>query len=175
MLPVLFMVSALLMTVQPNWEWQSFPETGFKILTPTVLSHEVREVPTPASIILFHQYHGGSLNDTMLSMAFVIDHYILPGDEVVSDDDYKREFFENTIDELLVSLEGTLLYMDVVHHADRDVCIWKGSFMHGAGVIRGHTVLSGNKYFGLQAFGMEKNNPDEEMDKFLNSFKFLET
>lgn len=169
------MVTAFIISLQPNWEWQSFPETGFKILTPKPLIHDVREVPTPASIIQFHQFHGGSLSDSTLSLAFVIDHYMLPGEEVVGDDDYKKEFFENTIDELLISLDGTLVYMDIVHQADRDVCIWKGSFMKGDGVIRGHTILSGNKYYGLQVFGMEKNNPDELMDKFLNSFKFLDT
>ena len=86
-----------------------------------------------------------------------------------------QNFLKIPLMKLLTSVNGTLVYMDIVHHADRDVCIWKGSYLEGAGVIRGHTLLAGDKYFGLQVFGLEKNKPDEMMTKFLNSFKFLET
>jgi hypothetical protein len=174
MFPALYLIASFLLLLQPDWEWRSFPESGFKILAPVVLAHDIKEVPTSMRIIKFHQFHGGSLTDSTNSMAFVIDHYLVPGDEEVNNDEYKMDFFENTIDELLVSIEGTLVYMDILHQADRDVCIWKGNYLGGQGVIRGHVVLSGNRYYGLQVFGLEKNKPDQMMGKFLDSFKILE-
>ncbi len=174
MLPALTLVITLLFSPQPDWEWRSFPDAGFKILSPVELTHDVKEVPTTMSIIQFHQYHGGSLADSTLNMAFVIDYYRLPGDDEVNDDEYKDDFFANTIDELLMSVEGTLVYSDVLHQSDRDVFIWKGTYLKGKGVIKGQLVLSGNKYYGLQVFGLEANNPDAAMSKFLDSFKFIE-
>jgi hypothetical protein len=174
MLPVIYLVGMLFTVLPSEWEWRVFPDAGFKIFAPVDLTHDIREVPTPMSIIQFHQYHGGSLSDSSYAMAFVIDHYLLPGNEEVNDDDYKNDFFENTVDELLLSVEGSLVYMDVLHQADRDVCIWKGDYLDGKGVIRGHVVLAGNKYYGLQVFGLEKDHPDQMMGKFLDSFKLIE-
>lgn len=174
MLSALSLITSLLFSLATDWEWRSYPDAGFKILTPVDLSHDIREVPTALSIIEFHQYHGGSLADSTDAMAFVIDHYLIPGDEEVDDDAYQAEFFENTVDEILLSLEGTMVYMDIIHQPDRDVCIWKGNYLKGDGVIRGHVVLAGNRYYGLQVFGLEKNSPDILMGKFLDSFKLIE-
>lgn len=174
MLTALSLIISLLLPISSEWDWRSYPDAGFKILTPVDLTHDVKEVPTSLSIIQFHQYHGGSLSDSLDAMAFVVDHYLIPGDEEVIDDAYQADFFENTVDEILLSLEGTLIYMDIIHQPDRDVCIWKGSYLKGEGIIRGHVVLAGNRYYGLQVFGLEKNNPDVLMGKFLDSFKLLE-
>lgn len=174
MLTALSLITCLLLPITSEWEWRSYPDAGFKILTPVDLTHDVKEVPTSLSIIQYHQYHGGSLADSLDAMAFVVDHYLIPGDEEVSDDAYQADFFENTVDEILLSLKGTLVYMDIIHQPDRDVCIWKGSYLEGEGIIRGHVVLAGNRYYGLQVFGLEKNNPDVLMGKFLDSFKLLE-
>jgi hypothetical protein len=135
--------------------------------------YEVKSVPTDADVIQFHQYHVGSLSTAPDSMAFVIDHFILPSPDMAMDDEYLNTFFENTLDEMLVAIDGTLVYMDIIHQPGREVCIWKGSYNSGKGVIRGNILLYGDKYYGLQVFGFEKRKQDELMSRFLDSFKRL--
>jgi hypothetical protein len=168
---VLCLITSLNLFIQPEWTWSIHPESNFKVLTPAPLVHEIREVPTEMDVIRFHQYHVGSVADSLTSLAFVIDHYILPSVDPVSDDAYVSEFFENTIDEMLTTLDGVLVYMDIIHQPGREVCIWKGSYDKGKGVIRGNLILYGDAYYGLQVFGLEKNKPDVLMSKFLDSFK----
>ena len=158
---------------QTGWSWSVHPEAGFKVLTPVPLTHQVREVPTESDVIQFHQYHGGSVTDSVASLAFVVDHYVLPEPPPVGDDTYIKDFFENTIDELLTSLNGTQVYMDILHQPGREVCIWKGSYDQGRGMIRANCILEGDRYYGLQVFGLEKNKPEAMMTRFLDSFRTL--
>jgi hypothetical protein len=164
-------MTTLLLSTQPEWSWSVHPESGFKVLTPVPLSYEAREVPTDMDVIMFHQYHGGSVSDTMNPMAFVVDHYLLAETGVAHDADYLTEFFEITINQLLTSLDGNMIYMDIINQPGRDVCIWKGTYDEGKGLIRGNIILYSDRYYGLQVFGLEKNKPDAQMSKFLESFK----
>lgn len=173
MLPMLYFMSSFTLFIQQEWTWSLHPEAGFKVLTPLALIHDVKDVPTPLDVIQFHQYHAGSVYDSTLAMAFVIDYYKMPKQDSEMDDAYFKDFFENTIDQILTSLDGSLVYMDIIHQPDREVCIWKANYRNGKGVIRGHTILAGDKYYGLQVFGMEADKPDQQMTKFLDSFKLL--
>ena len=173
MFSMLYFLLPFLLFIQQEWTWSIHPEAGFKILTPIALIHDVRDVPTPLDVIQFHQYHAGSVTDSILSMAFVIDYYKMPQQDPGKDDEYIRDFFENTIDQILTSLDGSLLYMDIIHQPESEMCLWKASYRDGKGVIRGHTVLAGDKYYGLQVFGKVSDKPDQLMSKFLDSFKLL--
>ena len=171
MVTVLYLAVFNLLSGQADWTWSVYPDVGFKVLTPVPLVYDVKTVPTDAEVIQFHQYHGGSLATAPDSLAFVIDHFILPGTEPAMDEEYLNDFFENTIDEMLVAINGTLVYMDIIHQPGREVCIWKGSYDQGKGVIRGNILLYGDHYYGLQVFALERKKQDELMTKFLNSFK----
>jgi hypothetical protein len=159
--------------IQQEWTWSVHPEAGFKILTPVELVHNMREVPTEKELILYHQYHGGSLSDTNLAMAFVVDHYILSAGTEGQDPDDQKEFFENSIDQMLQSLDGTLLYMDIIPLMGQDLCTWKATYQKGTGIIRGHMILARGKYYGLQVFGINHQQPDATMNKFLESFRLI--
>lgn len=173
MLPPLCFMFSFVMFIQQEWAWSLHPETGFKILSPLTLIHEVRDVPTPLDVIQFHQYHAGSVTDADFAMAFVIDYYKMPKQDSEMDDAYFKDFFENTIDQILTSLDGSLVYMDIIHQPESELCIWKAKYRDGKGVIRGHVILAGDKYYGLQVFGLESDKPDQLMSKFLDSFKLL--
>ncbi len=173
MLSMLYFFTSLIFSSQPEWTWSMHPESGFKVLTPVPLVHQVSHVPTDLDVIQLHQYHAGSVSDSILPIAFVIDHYVLPVPDSIHDAEYMRDFFENTIDELLTTLNGTLVYMDIINQPGRDVCIWKGNYEKSQGVIRGNIILAGDKYYGLQVFGFEKNKPDILMSKFLDSFRIM--
>lgn len=170
---LLFVVPTIILFIQQEWTWSIHAEAGFKVLTPIALVHGVKDVPTPLDVIQLHQYHAGSVSDSALAMAFVIDYYKMPQEDNGMDDEYIKDFFENTIDQILTSLDGTLVYMDIIHQPNSELCIWKANYKEGKGVIRGHTLLAGDKYYGLQVFGMEKDKPDQQMSKFLDSFKLL--
>jgi len=163
-----------LVSTQPVWDWSTHPEAGFKILTPFALTDHVKQVPTGTDIIQYHQFTGGSVQDTALAMAFVVDYYKVPASDEAVDEAYLRDFFENTIDPILTSLSGSLVYMDIQREANQDMCSWKASYRNGTALVRGHCILSKDSYYGLQVFGWSKDKPEDQMNKFLNSFKLLE-
>ena len=173
MLSVLFLLSSIPLFSQQEWTWSIHPEAHFKVLAPMTLTHSVRELPTAYEPILYHQYNGGSVADSPVALAFVIDHYRLPLPSDSTDYLYNRQLFENTIEELLSALDGELTYMDFIGDANRDVCVWKAAYRHGQGVIRGNLIIAGDQYYGLQVFGLTKNNPETLMNKFLDSFKII--
>jgi hypothetical protein len=164
------LIAALLGSVQQDWTWSAYPEAGFRILSPVSLVDHVIQVPTALDVISYHQYRGGSVNDSILAMAFVIDHYKLPGEIEEMEETDIREFFGNTIDPILSAVDGTLIYMDIQRKAGADVCSWKASYRNAEVIIRGESILAGNKYFGLQAFGWADHKPETLMNKFLSSF-----
>ncbi|HEY3385515.1 MAG TPA: hypothetical protein VGK46_03330 [Saprospiraceae bacterium] len=174
MVTMLYLVVLSFLSGQADWTWSVHPEAGFKILTPIPLIYDVKAVPTDVDVIQFHQYHAGSLSTGPDSMAFVIDHFIVPAQDATMDEEYLNAFFENTLDEMLVAIDGTLVYMDILHQPGREVCIWKGSYNEGKGVIRGNILLYGDRYYGLQVFGFASKKQDELMTRFLNSFKRTE-
>ena len=168
---MLLPIFTFLLSTQSDWAWSVHPEGGFKVLTPFTLVHKEVEMPTPGASIKYHQYYGGSLQDSTLHLAFVIDHYQLTAEEIGGDKEYLQEFFGVTVEQILKSLGGTLVYMDFTTSAEREVCIWRGTFQEGKGMIRGHLIIKGDKYYGLQAFGLVKENPDALMLKFFDSFQ----
>ncbi len=170
MLSVLQLFLCFSSLVQAGWTWSAFPEAGFKVLSPVTLSHKMTEVPTQAGTIQYHQYHGGSIQDPVTPMTFIVDHYVLPPSEYSPDDEFFRDLFENTLDELLTAVNGTLMYMDISSAAGREVCRWKAAYQEGEGVIRGEIILAGDRYYGLQVFGWRKDKPEALMQKFLDSF-----
>ncbi len=171
---MLFLMTVLIGSGQQEWSWSVHPESGFRILTPCALVDHVTQVPTDLTVIEYHQYRGGSITDSLHSIAFVIDHYCLPQPTGEMDDEALRDFFDNTLDPLLSSIQGTLVYMDIRKEAKRNVCSWKGSYQHGEGLIRGTCILTEDKYYGLQAFGLAARKPEEQMNRFLDSFQLLD-
>ena len=170
MLVMLFLATSFMGFTQAEWTWSIHPESNFKVLTPFELKHSSTEMPTAYDPIIYHQYNGGSVTDSLLGLALIVDHYTLPE---VADSAYQRELFENTIDQILSTIDGDLIYMDYSDLSHRDVCIWKASYLDGKGIIRGNLIIAGDQYYGLQAFGLTKNNPDDLMNKFLDSFKMI--
>ena len=176
MLAMLFLATSFLGFTQTEWTWSIHPESNFKVLAPFELKHSMREMPTTYDPIVYHQYNGGSVTDSLLGLALIIDHYTLPEfteAEDAEEDQYHHELFENTVDQILSAIDGELIYMDFSDLSHRDVCIWKASYLDGKGIIRGNLIITGDQYYGLQAFGLTKNNPDDLMNKFLDSFKMI--
>jgi len=161
-------------STQPVWTWSLHPEAGFKVLTPYTLTDHVKDVPTEMDVVHYHQYTGGSVKDSLLSMAFVVDYYKVPESSDARDETYLRDFFENTIDPILTSIKGSLVYMDIQREANMDICSWKASYGKGDGMVRGNCILTKDQYYGLQVFGWSKDKPEDQMNKFLNSFKLIE-
>ncbi|HJW31622.1 MAG TPA: hypothetical protein VJ508_20495 [Saprospiraceae bacterium] len=173
MLLMLYFISVATTLSTQEWAWSVHPESGFKILAPYALTDHISEVPVEGASIQYHQYRGGSVTDSILSMAFVVDYYQLPGKADTVDEKFLRDFFENSIDPVLTAVHGSLDYMDVNREAGRDVCTWKGNYHGGEGIIRGQYILVGDRYYGLQVFGWAKSKPDETMNRFFNSFKLI--
>ncbi|MEO6132844.1 MAG: hypothetical protein ABIQ02_13425 [Saprospiraceae bacterium] len=173
MLPLLFLLPSFIGFTQHEWSWSLHPEAHFKILTPFDLTLVTKEMPMASDPIVYHQYNGGSVTDSSMSLALVIDHFQIPETPDTSVYLYHHELFETAVDQLLTSVKGELIYIDYSTHMDRDICIWKASYLNGKGVIRGNLIIADQQYYGLQAFGLAKDNPDGSMNKFLDSFKII--
>ena len=173
MLAILALFLSFMSADPSEWTWSLHPERGFKVLTPVSLSHKVVEMPVTGGTVQYHQYNGGAINDSISQLVFTIDSYRLEDDELRKNDAYLKEFFTSTVDEMLLSIDGDLVYIEYLSQAGRHVCIWKASFHEGLGVARGKLILTEKDYFGLQAFGLKSNDPDPSMVRFFDSFQLI--
>lgn len=174
MLSMLYLLLSFFAGPQSDWVWRVFPESNFKVLAPVDLTLKVTEVPTEYEVVKYHQYQGGSVKGPPGAMSFVIDHYQLPAPMDAPDDTWYRDFFENTIEEMLTALDGTLIYIDIGNQPGREVCNWKASYQGGESIIRGQIIIAGDQYYGLQVFAKQRHKPEAAMQKFIESFKLLE-
>lgn len=174
MLHLLFWIAAFAWSDQPEWTWSTYPDLGFKILTPCAMEDHVNDFPTEREVISYHQISGGSLTDAQLPMSFVVDHYRLPGDQQVLSETELSEFFDNTLDPIMEALGGTIVYADINSNGGKDVCSWKATYRNGDCIIRGESMIIDGRYYGMQAFGWAKHEPEELMNKFFNSFRLIE-
>ena len=170
----MLLISSLWMDPTIVWTWSVHPESSFKVMTPFPMELTITEIPTAAAPIKYHQYRGGSVEDTTLQLAFIIDHYQLDDQDLAGDDVYLQEFFGLTVDEILESVGGTLIYKDLAASAGQEMCIWKASYADGQGIIRGKIILAGDKYYGLQAFGLHNPLSEKNMDQFFSTFQITD-
>ena len=171
MLEALIASIYLLLPIQSDWVWSNHPESRFKVFSPVALVHESRKITTDVAEIELHQYRGGAIDDTLAPMVISIDHYMIPASDDNWSDAEIQLFFDQTIEQFLDNIKGQLVYKDVTRQAGRDLCIWKGTYDEGRGVVRGNLLLYDDAYYGLQVFGLVKNSPETQMAKFLDSFK----
>ena len=94
MLVTLYFLATFLTSVQPEWLWSMHPESGFKVLAPVSLEEYVSDIPTETDVIQLHQFRGGSVSDSILSIAFVVDYHEMPLMEEPKDDSYLRDFLK---------------------------------------------------------------------------------
>jgi len=157
-----------------EWRWQQFDQDGFKVLAPVTLTLERRALPGEGYITDFHQYRGGSMADTAESMTFIVDHYSTPDLAGTMDRAFADTLLQASVDELIRAIGGTSVYSESALHAGHPARQWKASFQDGKGVVRGKCILAGGAYYGLQVFGLSARQPEESMNRFLNSFHLLE-
>src|SRR5205085_9005604 len=100
MLPLLLLLSSFLGINQHEWSWSIHPEAHFKVLSPFNLTQSTQKVPTVSDPIAYHQYNGGSVADTTISLALVIDQYQIPSFADSSDYLYHKELFDNAVDQI---------------------------------------------------------------------------
>lgn len=112
--------------------------------------------------------------DSAAAMTFIIDHYRSPDLAVIPDRDFADTLLQASIEEILEAVGGTPVYTESALHGGHPARLWKASFQDGKGIVRGKCVLAGDAYYGLQVFGLASQQPEESMNRFLNSFQLLE-
>lgn len=174
MLPLFTLVLLGVGWMQTQWEWQNFPVSGFKVQCPLILEDRVKVVSTDVAQMIYHQYKAGSMKEGDPAMTFIIDQYEVGAMAEPMDEASTLSFFENTINPILESVNGSLLYMDISQQSSAQVCSWKAEYQEGKCIIRGEAYLTPIEYYGLQVFGWKKDKPEDLMNDFLRSFSYYQ-
>ena len=72
------------------------------------------------------------------------------------------------------SEEESAYMADYATQAERELCIWRASYKDGKGIIRGQLMISGDRYYGIQAFGYDDDKSNDLMRKFFESFQITD-
>lgn len=113
-----------------------------------------------------------SINDDNLLYNLMETEY---PDSLINSDkkDILVKFFRDAIDGAVSSIHGKLLSETIIHYEDypgREIRI---DFKDGLAVIKMHFYLVKNKLYMLQTITFTKNDNNESINKFMNSFKLI--
>lgn len=153
------------------WTSHVLPDAGCKVLTPVELRKEVRLVATESTPITYNQFFGGALTDSVCGLVFTLDQYYLQDIIDIRDTSLTYPLLRETVDIVVASIKGTMLYMDIQEKPGSVSLVWKASYLENEGVVKGVATFYPDAYYGLQVFGKTDKKPEELMGKYLNSFE----
>lgn len=153
------------------WSYQTLPDSGCKVLVPVELKKEVRLIPTDQTPITYYQYVGGALTDSISGLVFTLDHYYFFEDIDINDTSLTNSMLRESVDQILSSINGQIIYYDFQNDYGSVSMVWKAEYSDQKNIAKGVATIFQDAYYGLQTFGIKEKKPEDQMVKYLDSFK----
>lgn len=116
-----------------------------------------------------HQPEEGSDN-----LLYTIFYYDLPEGSLHSDStELVATFLDNTVEQSVASVNGTLLYENEVFQQGFKGRSWRVHFADNTAIIRTKAFLVDNRFYTIQIVTLAENSINGSIDKFLDSFYLL--
>ena len=93
----------------------------------------------------------------------------------MTEEDFIKNIFDESIDQSLTSLGGKLLYSTDITLQERfDGRVNRISYNDGESIVKSKMYLVENRFYFLQVYTTKDNSLNLDMDDFLDSFKVLQ-
>ena len=172
-----FFESFELIDTKPNPNEQTVSETVDKIFRIKFPKEtEIREMETPTEYgnakIVAEGYQPKLINDDNLIYMVTILEY--PEDITLRDNFDLDDYYSNAVQTALNGRQSTLISQKRISQNGISGIEVKENFKGGQIVIKQRTFLKGNLQIGIQVMTIPKNDDNESMNSFFDSFEFIE-
>jgi len=161
---------------QTAWVTYTSNNPGFSIQFPGKIEEKFKIIKTDIGQIEINTLYHVSTIDSTGNTLYLLNYYkldtaIFYGDSAVT----KREYIENTIENIAAGLKGKVLYSNIEKDKNGIHAIYRIEYDNEKKSMKGKIVLAGNYLFSLQVFTDRQHSLNRNIEKFLNSFYLINT
>lgn len=158
---------------QESWiNFKADAVLSFEVQVPAKMGVKTKEITTDLGLMTTATYaHEGADKDAnFLYVVNVVEypHGTFPHDSL----DLKNEFLDESIESLLIGIDGELVYKTEIEEEKNGLGrLFRLKYDEGYGVIKGKVFIKDDVFMTLQVYTTKEKSLNDEMDDFLNSFK----
>lgn len=170
-------MSSTEMTYLPDsipWKVFKSYEGRFRLVVPGEMIEKIDSIETRIGVLAYHTYFFQPEDEHADNLLYMLSYCDYPEYSVHSDStDLLDDFFDTTIETAVESVNGELLYSDVIQFKHYPGRIWRIDYLDGKAVIKTKVFLIGRRYYSLQTIMHIGRSLNLSSDKFLDSFRLL--
>ncbi|MBR9920880.1 MAG: hypothetical protein GYB31_08570 [Bacteroidetes bacterium] len=171
---LLFLIQwSFLVNLQAQSDWDTFVavDGGFKINSPVDLELREDTLDTDIGSIVQRTWFGESAEN---GLVLIINRYEYPDYTIHSDSvELLKEFFQATLEEAILSVDGELLYESEKDYRDFPGRRWRIDYLDGQASLKVQAIVIENQFYSIQIASPSGVEYSEPTSRFLDSFALL--
>ena len=157
--------------------WQTFQslEGNFEIEVPGKFEHHVQQINSDLGIVDFHTFYLSTQNEKKGNFVYQVSYYRSESLQIPADSvDLLSEFFAATVEQSAISVSGEVLILDDITYQNKyPGKFWRTHYNDGRSVMKTKAFLIEGTYYSIQVAVDADFSLDKDLDRFLNSFKWI--
>ena len=157
---------------QSSWELYSSKEGRFTVMSPGELGQRVDTIETHLGQQIQHTFFHADYEGNTDNFVYMISYHDFPENLLHPDStELMTLFLDNSVDQAVNSLQGTLVYQDGFFAESGPGRIYKISYNEGESVVKSKIFIIGDRFYDARVFGTSDKDPNNDMNRFLDSFR----
>ncbi len=166
------LLPSLLITALTWKEFKSF-EGKFRVLTPTGdMTEKVKKIKTGLGEVGYHTFMHRPEEKNPDCVFYVVNYCDYPQGTFPADStDLINEFLDETVNESVKAVGGTLTYQSDIQILTNKGKIWRVQYNGDRALIKSKCFLVGDRFYLVQTMMKKDKAMNPSADKFLDSFQ----
>ena len=149
-------------------------EGKFSIQFPGEVTEQAKEIETTLGTMAYHTFYHNSTEEDATNFIYLVSYVDYPDGAIHSDStELIEEFFQATLEESVLNMNGDLRYSDEIKLFDYPGRFWRIDYNEDSMVMKTKAFLVKNRYYSIQVGTLKELATNLDMDKFLESFNLL--
>ena len=169
----------ILGVLQPDANLYVAEDGSFSIVSPGAFTEKYQKLTTDIGEIEVFTLLCQPDIDEDPNFLYLINYYDYPvgfddQDDDISEEEFLKKLFDESIDQSVTSLNGNLLYSsNIILQENYNGRLNRISYNDGDSIVKSKMFLVDNRFYFIQVYTTKVNSLNSTMDQFLDSFKVL--
>ncbi len=167
--------TTILSIISLNWTVFTSENGGFSIVTPASLDLTVQSIPTQVGEIQLYTYTHRVPDSTAQVFQYSVTYYEYPEILIPADStEMLTQFFAETINAIAERIDGHIVYSEPVPFLDYPAMLTRIIYQDDKYALKNKMILANNRFYLIEVFSSSDKVIDEDINKFIDSFKLLQ-
>jgi hypothetical protein len=169
---LLILLSSLTLTALTWKEFKTY-EGKFRVLTPTgEMTEKVKNIKTGLGEVAYHTFMNRPEEKNPDCVFYVVNYCDYPKGTFPADStDLINEFLDETVNESVKAVGGTLTYQSDIQILMNKGKVWRVQYNGDRALIKSKCFLVGDRFYLVQTMMKKEKSMNPSADKFLDSFQ----